>query len=108
MPDLGHLINSIGKDVVFSDIWQNDGMNRRYFLRNAAMTGGAVAGTSMMGSYATDRARALSDSTGEVLSAQMKALENRFDSLEQRHKNLVRAGAVAIAVSTGIDVLAFM
>lgn len=69
---------------------------------------GAAAGISLAGNAAADHMRAAGDRSAEVLSRQMSSLEDRFDSLEKRHRNLVRAGAIAITVSTGIDVLTFL
>lgn len=38
----------------------------------------------------------------------MDALEQRFDKLEHHHKNLIRVGGLAFALSTGIDLAIFL
>lgn len=73
-------------------------MNRRELLRAGIATGAAATLSTGM---------TLADKGKSSISNQMESLEERFDKLEHHHKNLVRAGAVAFALSTGIDVLAF-
>ncbi|MBO6557706.1 MAG: hypothetical protein JJ934_13540 [Pseudomonadales bacterium] len=73
-------------------------INRRELLRAGIATGAAATLSSGL---------ALADRSKSSISSQMESLEARFDKLEHHHKNLVRAGAVAFAFSTGIDVLAF-
>ena len=44
----------------------------------------------------------------DKISTRMDALEARFDRLEHHQKNLVREGALAFTLSTGIDVLTIL
>ena len=42
------------------------------------------------------------------IEKKFKELEDRFDKLEHHHKNLVRVGGMALALSTGIDLAIFL
>jgi hypothetical protein len=46
--------------------------------------------------------------TKDKVSDKLKELEDRFDKLEHHHKNLIRVGGFAFALSTGIDVVSFL
>lgn len=74
-------------------------MNRREIL-TAGMATAAMTATAVLGKGAEKL-----QPIREPLEGKMKALEERFDKLEHHHKNLIRAGGLAFALSTGIDVL---
>ena len=81
-------------------------MNRREFLSkvtDAGLKSSVVVATSALtvGSDLVDRHK---DRLGDKLDQ----LEARYDKLEHHHKNLIRAGAVVFAVSTGFDVITFL
>ena len=72
-------------------------MNRRDLLRAGIATTAAALSTGVT----------LAEKGRDSVSEKIESLEERFDKLEHRHKKLVRAGAVAVALSTGIDLLLF-
>ena len=76
-------------------------MNRRKLLASGVVTAVAAATTAM------DRGAQVFDQKKEDAAAHLKSLEERFDKLEHHHKNLVRVGGIALALSTGVDILAF-
>jgi len=81
---------------------QNMTMNRRELLSNGlAMVTATAAGAASMGRETVQQYR-------EPLEAKLESLEQRFDKLEHHHKNLIRVGGLAFALSTGIDVVAFL
>lgn len=80
-------------------------MNRRDFLAKFSKTAAAcgAATTAMaVGAHARSKS-AVADGT-ERLREQLKALEERADKLDASQKRLIRIMAIAISVSTGIDV----
>lgn len=77
-------------------------MNRRDLLTSGVATALAAASTAI------DRGTVVIDRKREDAAARLKSLEQRFDKLEHHHKNLVRAGGVALALSTGIDIALFL
>ena len=74
-------------------------MNRRDLL----LTSSVLAATSALtvGSELVDKGK-------EQLGDKFNNLEERFDELEHHHKNLIRVGGLAFALSTGIDVVSFL
>ena len=77
-------------------------MNRRELL-SIGLASGALATARVLNSGADvlERGR-------DGLSERIESMEQRFDRLEHHQKNLVRAGAFAFGISTGIDLLAFL
>lgn len=68
-------------------------------MAKSAVAGtGAVAGAAI----ATGREQ-LVDRIAPAVNARMEALEARVDAMEHHHRNLLRVGAIGLAVSTGID-----
>ena len=80
-------------------------MNRRDFLakfsKSAAACGAATTAIAV-GVHARSRS-AVADGTAH-LREQLKSLEERADQLDASQKRLIRILAIAISVSTGIDV----
>lgn len=77
-------------------------MNRRELLSAGLASATVAAGAAVSrGAQVLDRGR-------EPVEAKLKSLEERFDKLEHHHKNLIRAGGIAFALSTGIDVISFL
>ena len=76
-------------------------MERREFIGRFAASvlagGSAVAGATVAaGREQVERIRPLVDE-------RLEALESRVDRMEHHHRNLLRVGAIGLAVSTGID-----
>ena len=85
-------------------------LNRRQFLKHS-IQGALVAGatsTAMAASDALTAGADLAERSREDLNAKLDELEQKFDKLEHHHKNLIRVGGIAFALSTGVDVLAFL
>lgn len=81
-------------------------MNRREFLSRVADAG--ARSTAVVAATAVTAGSGLVRQGKSHLGPKLEELEARFDKLEHHHKNLVRVGALAFAVSTGVDVLAFL
>ena len=77
-------------------------MNRRELLTTGVVSTLAAATTVI------DRGAAVIDHNKEAVNERFKSLEARFDKLEHHHKNLIRVGGIAFALSTGIDVVTFL
>ncbi|MFP6806782.1 MAG: hypothetical protein VB957_06325 [Pseudomonadales bacterium] len=87
--------------------------NRRAFLKNAISTG--IASSTAMAGYAianrrelAGQAKELGQDTIEKVRKQMEALETRVDKMEHHHQNLLRFGAIGLAISTGVDLTLFL
>lgn len=77
-------------------------MNRRDFvarLSGSLATGGTLAATAA----AASRDRALDGA--RAVQSELKALNDRLDSVDESHKRLFRALVFVASVSTGMDVL---
>ena len=74
-------------------------MNRRDFL-NVGLSTGVIVATAVINSGSK-----LVGQGKEKLDPHLKDLEERFDKLEHHHKNLIRVGSLAFAMSTGIDLI---
>ena len=76
----------------------------------AGLTTSVLAATAALnkGSDLVDQGRESVEGKLKVIDGELKALEKKFDKLEHHHKNLIRAGGLAIALSTGIDVITFL
>jgi hypothetical protein len=77
-------------------------MNRRQLL-SAGLSAATVTAASAL-NFGAEKLKPLKD----PLDARMEALEQRFDKLEHHHKNLIRVGGLAFALSTGIDLAIFL
>jgi hypothetical protein len=77
-------------------------MNRRELLTTGVVSTLAAATTAI------DRGSEVIDQNREAINERFKSLEARFDKLEHHHKNLIRVGGIAFALSTGIDVVTFL
>lgn len=81
-------------------------MNRRDFL-NAGLASSAVAAATAL--TAGEQLMASGkEKWGPQLTQKLDNLESRFDKLEHHHKNLIRVGALAFSLSTGIDLLTIL
>ena len=88
-------------------------MERRNFLRHA-MTA-CVASTSTLAGNAMAGRHEMKAQLKEIgkqgvakLNARLEALEARVDKMEHHHQNLLRMGALGIAISLGIDLTFFL
>ena len=82
-------------------------MNRRELL-NAGINGTVLAAVGAMNMGEKLLEQGAVQRGKDQLQARLDDLEQRFDKLEHHHKNLVRVGAIAVTVSTGIDVITFL
>ena len=76
-------------------------MNRRELLKQTILVG--VSASGAVASAAIVRSKPALNATRDKLTDSLNVLEKRVNKLERHHKNLVRTGALALAVSTGID-----
>lgn len=76
-------------------------------MLRAGMATVAVAATGVVSGVASKGAEKLKP-LREPLESRIEDLEQRFDELEHHHKNLIRVGGIAFALSTGIDVISFL
>jgi hypothetical protein len=76
-------------------------MNRRDLL-SAGLSTSVVAASAAINSGSK-----LVVQGKKKLDPKIKELEERFDKLEHHHKNLIRVGSIAFAMSTGIDLISF-
>jgi hypothetical protein len=81
---------------------QNSDMNRREL-----MTAG-LAASSLAAVTALNKGADFVEHGRDGVEARLKVLEKKFDKLEHHHKNLIRVGGIAFAVSTGVDVVSFL
>lgn len=106
MPDLA----SVGHFLFLGKCGTIGQMNRREFFRQAAggvLIGAATAGASFV-EQARQRGTGMAGDTCEAVSRRLDAIESRFDRMEHHHRNLLRVGALAFTVSTGIDVFTLL
>ncbi len=85
-------------------------MNRREFIASVATHGAAAGvGIAAAANYSKDRVAAklaaneTFDAARQHVVDGMENLEARVDKLEHHHRNLLRVGALAVAISTGVD-----
>jgi hypothetical protein len=76
-------------------------MNRRELLRRTIVAG--ITSSGAVASAAFVKAKPALSNTRDRLNDSVDVLEKRVKKLERNHKNLIRTGAIALAVSTGID-----
>ena len=84
-------------------------MNRRELLTTCLATGALGATVAVeSASAAAEKSVRLAEQGRQQLSDGLESLEARFDKLEHHHRNLIRVGALAFGLSTGIDILTFL
>ena len=88
-------------------------MERRHFLRQAmtacVASTSTLAGNAMVGRHdMKGRLKEIGKRATEKLNSRLEALEARVDKMEHHHQNLLRMGAIGIAISLGIDLTFFL
>ena len=85
-------------------------MNRREILTAGvtAVAATAAATATAAANQAMNKGKEAIQPYQQPMEQKMKELEDRFDNLEHHHKNLIRVGGLAFALSTGIDLAVFL